>query len=103
MADRHEYGEKLKTKIDNWNGELDVLEKKLKEVPGELQTRLDGAIKDFKVKYQETKQRIQEMETDGEGALQEVGKGVEDAWEALKQGFKKAKIELDKPFDEDER
>lgn len=94
MSDQHEYAEKLKAKIDEWDKELAELEKKLKQVPKELQTGLASKASEFKEKHKAILIRLEEMEDASEGAWHEISKGIEKAWLDLKDGFKNAKMEI---------
>lgn len=94
MSNQHEYAEKLKAKIDEWDKELAELEKKLKQAPKELQTGLASKASEFKEKHKATLIRLEEMEDASEGAWDEISKGIEKAWLDLKDGFKNAKMEI---------
>lgn len=94
MSHQHEYAEKLKSKIDQWDKELAELEQKLKQVPKELQTGLAGKASEFREKHKAILIRLEEMEDASEGAWDEMSKGMEKAWLDLKEGFKNAKMEI---------
>ena len=89
-----EYVEKLKAQLDEWNTEFAKLESRFSDVQGKAKDEFNKNIDEIKAKQLDLKTRINELEGASELALNELKKGVESAWEALKQGAIKAKKEF---------
>jgi hypothetical protein len=94
MIDRHEYVQKLKEKLDNWNREIDTLEGRLQEVKGDAEQRARLALEDLKLTRTQLTQRVDELLSTSDDALQRIRLGFESAWDDVKNGISAVRSEL---------
>lgn len=94
MIDRHEYIQKLKARLDAWDREIDTLETRLHEVKGDAEQRARLALEDLQVTRDQLAQRVDELLTTSDDALQRIRLSVESAWENVKSGISAARSEL---------
>jgi hypothetical protein len=73
MLTRDEYVAKMKTRLDKWSAEMDVLEAKAHKTQEEA-----------KVKYQEQLVALRAKRLEGEEKLAAIKAATEDSWEELK-------------------
>lgn len=94
MSKRHEYLEKLKAQLEEWEYDIDRLEAKLEDAQGEAKVKMDKTIKELKVKQQDVQVKLKKIEEAAEDAWHDVKDGLELAWDSLKLGFLAAKSEF---------
>lgn len=94
MMDRHEYVQKLKSKLDEWDREIDSLETRLKEVKGDAEQRARLALEDLKLTRAQLTQRVDELIDTSDDALQRIRLSLESAWENVKTGLSSAREEI---------
>lgn len=90
MEKRDEIVERLKKQLDQWNKDLDVLEKKGKGAREELRTAAEKQLKELKDRRKEFQARFEELQKSGEGAWKEMVQGLDKASDAIKSSFEKA-------------
>jgi len=91
MKNRDDYVKNLKSKLDQWNADLDTLEDKARGAAEDAKAAYRGRIDDARKRRDEARQKLTEIESAGEDAWEELKKGTEDAWDRLADGVKKAK------------
>lgn len=94
MSKRHEYLEKLKAQLEEWEYDIDRLEARLEDAQGDAKVKMDKAIKDLKAKQKDVQAKLKTVEEAAEDAWQDVKDGLELAWDSLKLGFLAAKSEF---------
>lgn len=94
MNKRHEYLEKLKAQLEEWEYDIDRLEARLEDAQGEARIKMDKAIADLKSRQKDVQAKLKKMEEAAEDAWQDVKDGLELAWDSLKLGFLAAKSEF---------
>ena len=90
MDKRDEIIERLKKQLDQWNKDLDVLEKKGKGAREELRTAAENQLKELKDRRKEFQAHFEELQKSGEGAWKEMARGLDKASGAIKSSFDKA-------------
>ncbi len=93
MSKRHEYLEKLKAQLEEWEYDINRLEARLDDAQGEAKVKLDKTIKDLKTKQKDVQGKLKKIEEAAEDAWHDVKDGLELAWDSLKLGFLAAKSE----------
>lgn len=83
MADRDVYVQKLKSKLDEWNADIDRLE-----------ARAKGARDSVKADVQQFIGEVRERSTNVEKKLKELQQSMGDAWTELREGLDEAGEEL---------
>ncbi|MDF2446605.1 MAG: hypothetical protein K0S46_1841 [Moraxellaceae bacterium] len=94
MIDRHEYVQKLKEKLDAWDSEIDTLEERLKDLKGEAEQRARLALEDLKLTRTQLTQRVDELLSTSDDALQRIRLSFESAWDNVKTGISAVRSEL---------
>lgn len=94
MSKRHEYLDKLKAQLEEWEYDIDRLEARMEDLQGEARVKLDNTITDLKAKQKDVQVKLKKVEEAAEDALQDVKDGLELAWDSLKLGFLAAKSEF---------
>ena len=91
MTTRHEYIEKLKNKLDEWDADIDEFEANAQKTTTELKFELEDQITALKVKRDIAKLKLAELMDAGEEAWQDIKDGADEAWGSLKQAIDKAR------------
>lgn len=94
MIDRHEYVQKLKTKLDEWDREIDSMEARLKEAKGDAEHRARLALDDLKLTRAQLTQRVDELLTASDDAVQRIRLSFESAWDNVKNGLSAVRAEF---------
>ncbi len=79
MTDRHEYMEKFKARLDEWNAEIDKLESKAHEAQANA-----------KAQYEKQLVAMREMRDDAQTKFSEMQKATDEAWDVMLRGTEKA-------------
>ena len=79
MTSRDEYLEKFKTRLDEWNAEIDKLESNARNAQAEA-----------KAQYDKQLEALREMRDDAQTNLSEMQKATAEAWDVMLQGSEKA-------------
>lgn len=91
MTTRHEYIEKLKEKLDEWDAEIDEFEAKAQKTRADLTFELEDQINSLKVKRDLARLKLSELMDSGEEAWHDIKEGADEAWSSLKQAIEKAR------------
>ena len=79
MTSRDEYLEKLKTKLDEWDAEIDKIESSARKAQA-----------DTKAQYDKQLETLREMRDDAQTKLSEMQNATAEAWDVMAQGTEKA-------------
>ena len=90
MTTRHDYIEKLKNKLDEWDVEIDELEAKAQQTTSELRFELEDQISALKLKRDQARLKATEIMESSEEAWEDLKTGVDEAWQDLKNAIEKA-------------
>lgn len=96
MNERDEWVEKAKTKLDEWNEELDELEAKARVAKAEQKARYQRVLASLREYRDRLRNRISEVEEAGDTAWDELKEGAERGWRSLQEGFRAAAEEFKK-------
>jgi chromosome segregation ATPase len=94
MNERQKHVDKMKAKIDEWNNDIDEIEKKAKSASFELTEEYQKKIAALKKQRDEAFVKLKEIQNTTDSAWQDVKKGGEEAWDAISHGFSTAKERL---------
>lgn len=100
MKDRDEWVEKAKTKLDEWNEELDELEARARVARAEQKARYQRLLANLREYRDRLRDRISEIEEAGDTAWDDLKEGAERGRNALQKGFHAAAKEFRKGSDE---
>ena len=88
---RDEYVEKLKSKIDDWNRDIDKLQAKADQMAADTRVKYQKQIADLKAKQKEVKDNMDKLQKAGAEAWVDLKAGMNSAWKALGESVKSAK------------
>lgn len=91
MTGRHEYIDKLKDKLDEWDADIDELEARAQNAKAELKYELEDQITSLKLKRDIAKLKLSEIKDASEEAWEDIKAGAEEAWSDVKDAMEKAK------------
>jgi hypothetical protein len=89
--ERDAYVEKMKARIDEWNDEIDKLQAQADQAQADIRTTYLKHLIQLKSKRQVLKEKMDELHQAGEGAWEDMKKGVEMAQEILSESLHAAK------------
>jgi len=91
---RDEYLEKMKTRLDEWNKEIDRLEEKLAEASDETRQRLEPYLKKAIESRDQVVAKFGELKEAGEASFETRMDQVEHVWKTFKQSVNYFKSQL---------
>jgi chromosome segregation ATPase len=91
MSNRDEYLQKLKTKLDEWDADIDQLEAKAREAQSDAQAQYHRQIESMREMRDEAVKRYGEMQNATADAWEAMAKGSEKAWSAWLAAFDEAR------------
>jgi len=91
MTTRHEYIEKLKNKLDEWDADIDNFEASARMTTAELKFELEDQVKSLKIKRDLAKLKLTEIKESSEEAWVDIKQGADEAWSSLKEAIEKAR------------
>jgi len=95
MKDREAYVKEIKTRIDEWNKEIDKLAAKAKKAGKEAGHAADEQLAALRKNTQGYQKKFAELQKASGKAWDDVKEGLEEAGDALKDALKKAKKHFD--------
>jgi predicted nucleic acid-binding Zn-ribbon protein len=91
VTSRHEYIDKLKEKLDEWDADIDELEARAQNTKTELEFEIKDQITALKLRRDIMKLKLNEIRDSSEEAWEDIKVGAEEAWADVKEAMKKAK------------
>ncbi len=83
MSTKDEYVQKMHTKLDQWNAEIDKLALKADQEKEEARVEYYKQIEELRAGTRHARMRLEELRQAGESAWQDMKAGVEMAWDAI--------------------
>lgn len=80
---RDQYVEALKTKLDEWNREIDALSAKADEVKADLGEKYREEVAELRRKWAAADEKLDELRRSGEDAWEDMKDGAEEVWDTL--------------------
>lgn len=90
MANRHEYVEKFKAKLDEWDIEIDELEAKALQAKSDIKYEVEDQLTSLRLKRDLAKVKMAEVKDASEEAWEDIKAGADEAWGSLKEALEKA-------------
>lgn len=87
MANRKEFIESLKNRLDDLDNKIDELQDRGDEFEGEARKEYDKRLKDLKDKRREADRTLKEVQAASEDKWQQVKDEADHAWKALGNSF----------------
>lgn len=94
MSERQKHVDTMKAKIDEWNNDIDEMEKKAKTASADLTEEYQNQIDALKKQRDEALAKLEEIQNTTDSAWQDVKSGAEDAWDTISHAFSSAKEKL---------
>lgn len=91
MKKREDFAEYLKVKIDEWNEDIDYLEKKVSKADEKTKQKYNEIIITLKEKKEIAKNKFDNFEDVTEGAWDEIKDGFEQSINGIGKAYNKAK------------
>ncbi len=91
MTNRHEYIQKLKDKLDEWDADIDEFEESAERAKADLKFELEDQLAALKTRRETARQKLAEVMDASEDAWQDIRHGVDDAWASMKEAIDKAR------------
>ena len=91
MTTRHEYIEKLKNKLDEWDADIDALEAEMSRAKADLKFEMRDQLSAIRLKRDNARLKLRELSGAGEEAWVDLKAGAEDAWNSLREALEKAR------------
>lgn len=95
MVDKRDaYVEKLKSKIDEWNRDIDKLQAKADQMAADARVKYQKQIEGLKAKQKEVQDKMGQLQKASGEAWVELKTGMNSAWKALGESVKSAKTKF---------
>ena len=91
MTSRDEYLEKFKAKLDDWNAEINKLERDAREVQADAKAQYEKQIASLREMRDDAQKKYSEMQTATTEAWDAMMQGTENAWQAWMSAFEEAR------------
>lgn len=91
MSLKDDYVEKLKAQLDEWSAEIDVLDARLHQADADLRIKYSEQVENLRLKRDEAKLKLLELQASAGDAWQELKKGSDEAWEVIKHAVSEAR------------
>lgn len=96
MTSRDRYLEQFKAKLDEWNTEIDQLEKSARKAQADAKSRYDKQLGELREMRDDAQKRFAEMQAASSEAWDAMAKGAEKAWGAWADAFDEARAKFSK-------
>lgn len=90
MTTRHEYIEKLKVKLDEWDADIDELEARAEKTTVELKFEFEDQLKSLRLQRDIARLKLSEIMDASEEAWDDVIQGADEAWSSMRDALEKA-------------
>jgi uncharacterized coiled-coil DUF342 family protein len=90
-SQKDQYVQKLHTKLDEWNAEIDKLKAKADKAGADSRVEYQKQIKNLQEKRQTAEKKMAELRSAGEGAWKDLKTGAQKAWDSMEEALKSAR------------
>ena len=96
MMNRDEYVQKLKAQLDQWNAEVTKWEARAKAAQDSVKAGYEQQLTVYRSRRDEGVAQLQRLQAASGQAWSEMTKGVDGAWQAMREAFERARSQFDK-------
>ena len=96
MMSRDEYVQKLKSQLDQWNGEAAKWEPKVRDAQDEMKAEYERQLALYRQRRDEGLLKIKEIQAASGDAWTELMRGADDAWKRMHDAFNHARSKFGK-------
>lgn len=100
MPSQHEYVNRLRQQLEDWDYQLDRLEHRVQDLGNDARDRAKQKLADVRRYRADVEARLKKLESAAGDALEDVRDGLEIAWDGLKTGFLAARSEFEEEHKE---
>ena len=90
MSTKEDFVRKMHSRLDHWNADIDALTVKANDAEAHARDEYHKQIEVLRSKRDDARNKLNELESAGEGAWQDMKTGVELAWEAVSEAMHSA-------------
>lgn len=90
MTSRHEYIEKLKVKLDEWDADIEELENRTQQTTAELKSEFEDQLISLRLQRDIARLKLAEMMDASEEAWEDLTQGADEAWDNMMDAIEKA-------------
>jgi len=90
MTTKDEFVRKMHAKLDQWNAEIDTLKAKADSAEAEARAEYHKQLETLRSKRDDARHKLNELESSGENAWEDLKAGVELAWESVSEAVRSA-------------
>jgi uncharacterized coiled-coil DUF342 family protein len=90
MVTKDEFVRKMHAKLDQWNAEIDALKAKSDAAEADARAEYHKQIEVLRSKRDAARGKLNELESAGENAWEDLKAGVELAWESVSEAVRSA-------------
>ncbi len=94
MSNKEAYKEKIRAQLDEWKAEADKLRARMKKKQADGKIDSSNYLDELKVKQQEARTKLKQLEDSSEDAWEDIKDGLEKATAELKESYKKARAKF---------
>jgi conjugal transfer/entry exclusion protein len=87
MSKRDDFVRKMKDRLDGWNQEIDVFEKKIRKIKTDMTDKYQAQIDELRKKRREGDRKLEQVRTAGEDTWAQLKAESEHAWNAMKDAL----------------
>ncbi len=91
MSSRDDYLDEFKTKLDEWNAEIDKLESNARQAQADAKVQYDKQLEALRVMRDDAQAKFSEMQNTTAEAWDVMVQGTEKAWQAWSSAFENAR------------
>jgi len=96
MTQRDEYVNKMKTQLDQWNGEIARWEEKAKETQAGMQAEATKQLEALRARREEALAQMKMVQDASTEAWMDMMRGTDAAWKAMQDAFTSARSHFEK-------
>ncbi len=94
MSNKEAYKQKIRAQLDEWKAEADKLRARIKKKQADGKIDSSNYLDELKVKQQEARAKLKQLEDSGEDAWEDIKSGLEKATAELKESYQKARAKF---------
>lgn len=94
MNDKSAYAKKFEAQLDEWDAEIDKIEARARQAGADAQIEYQRQLDELRRKRGRARQKLDELESAGQEAWEEIRQGLEAARTELSDALKSARASL---------
>ena len=87
---RQEFVKKMKTQLDKWNAQIDVMGEKADKVEASMRDEYNKQLETLIAKREDARAKLEKLEKASDSAWEDLKSGVEMAWRSVSEAVDSA-------------